>query len=448
MDFQAFKRIVIETAKAQGITAYELYYQAEENTTVSAFKHETNGFTSSAEGGVCFRCLYNGHMGYASTQELSEDQAESLVHRAMDNAAVLESNEPEFLGEGGKTYESLELTPYALPNTQQLTDAVLKGQDAVYAADKQVVDGGTSEAFGQAIRIAIANSNGLDLSYENNIAGFVLSAVVSDGKVKANSYKFKVGSFDKLDLNELAGKAVQSAKDKLSAQVAPTGAYPVIFAPDAMADLLATYSSVFSSESAQKGLSRLNDQEGQTIASPVVTLVDDPFYKDSPMPIPFDAEGSPTHRKNIIENGVLNTLLYNLKTASVAGKETTGNAAKGSYASKVGIAPFTFYLAAGEMSEEELLKKAGNGVYINSLGGLHAGANVISGDFSLQSSGFMIENGQKTTAVKSFTVAGNFYDLLKQITAVASNLELPDAMGITNFASPSVLVEGLSIAGK
>ena len=60
----------------------------------------------------------------------------------------------------------------------------------------------------------------------------------------------------------------------------------------------------------------------------------------------------------------------------------------------------------------------------------------------------MIENGEKTTAVKSFTVAGNFYDLLKQITAVASNLELPDAMGITNFASPSVLVEGLSIAGK
>ena len=166
------------------------------------------------------------------------------------------------------------------------------------------------------------------------------------------------------------------------------------------------------------------------------------------MPVPFDAEGSPTYCKNIIENGVLKTLLYNLKTASVAGKETTGNAAKGSYAAKVGIAPFTLYLAAGEMSEEELLKKAGNGVYINSLGGLHAGANVISGDFSLQSAGFMIENGVKTTAVKSFTVAGNFYDLLGQITAVASNLELSDAMGITNFGSPSVLAEGLSIAGK
>jgi PmbA protein len=103
------------------------------------------------------------------------------------------------------------------------------------------------------------------------------------------------------------------------------------------------------------------------------------------------------------------------------------------------------YLAPGEMTEDELLAKAGNGVYINSLGGLHAGANPITGDFSLQSAGFMIENGKKTTAVKSFTVAGNYYDLLKNITDVASNLELP---GMGRFGAPSVLVQGLSIAGK
>ena len=103
------------------------------------------------------------------------------------------------------------------------------------------------------------------------------------------------------------------------------------------------------------------------------------------------------------------------------------------------------YLQPGELSEEELLAQVGTGVYITSLGGLHAGANPVSGDFSLQSAGFMIEGGQKTTAVKSFTVAGNFYDLLKNITALASNLELP---GMGAFGSPSVRVDGLSIAGK
>jgi PmbA protein len=162
----------------------------------------------------------------------------------------------------------------------------------------------------------------------------------------------------------------------------------------------------------------------------------------------FDAEGSPTHKKAVIENGVLNTLLYNLKTAAVAGKKTTGNASKAGYDSPVGIRPFTMYLAGGDMTEEALLQKAGNGVYITDLSGLHAGADAISGDFSLQSAGYMIENGKKTTYVKSFTVAGNFYELLKNIVALANNCELPRAMGSTTFGAPSVLVDGLSVAGK
>ena len=84
-------------------------------------------------------------------------------------------------------------------------------------------------------------------------------------------------------------------------------------------------------------------------------------------------------------------------------------------------------------------------MYIHSLDGLHAGANAISGDFSLQSAGFRIENGRKTDRVKSFTVAGNFYSLLENIRAVADNLEFP---GMGRVGSPSVLVDGLSVAGK
>jgi PmbA protein len=251
-----------------------------------------------------------------------------------------------------------------------------------------------------------------------------------------------------LNLDEVAAKSAQKAKAKLGADVAPTGAYPVVFSPDAMCGLLQTFAPVFSSENAQKGLSLLAGKEGQTIAAPLVTLVDDPFYEKSPMPMPFDAEGTPTHRKNVIEGGKLNTLLYDLKTAAVAGKKTTGNASKSGYASQVSISPFTMYLAPGSLSEEALLAKAGNGVYINALGGLHAGANQITGDFSLQSAGFLIENGKKTQAVKSFTVAGNFFDLLNQITALSDQVELPMALGSTSFGSPHVLVEGLSIAGK
>ena len=447
MTFNEFKQAVIAKCAELGIQDYELYYQVGGSTEVGVFMHEVNEFSSSLDGGVCFRCIVDGKMGYASTQAMNEAEAASVVERAADNARTLESEDEVFLGEGGQEYEALQLQPYDLPSTEELIAAALKTQEALYAKEG-VVDGCQSQALMQQSRIAIVNSKGLDLSYENNAAGLISVAVVSNGKEMENDFAFKLGKLDTIDIEKLTKKAADNARQKLGGEVAPTGQYPVVFSPDAMCSLLQVYASIFSSEAAQKGLSKLANAEGTAIASAVVTLVDDPFHKENPEPMNFDAEGSPTHRKNVIENGVLNTLLYNLKTANKAGKKTTGNASKGGYTSAVGISPFTMYLAGGELTEDELLCKVGNGVYINDLSGLHAGADAISGDFSLQSAGFMIENGIKTTYVKSFTVAGNFYDVLKNIQALANNVELPMAMGKTTFGAPSVWVDGLSIAGK
>lgn len=448
MDFQAFKSAVAKAAEAQGITEYELYYSYAEGTSVDVFKQEIGQFTSSTEGGVCFRAIVGGKMGYASTEDLSEASAASLVARAADNAATLEADEQEFLGEGGQVYAEIERETYDLPTTDTLIAKAMELQKALYAADPAVIDGTSSKVVAEKSEIAIFNSKGLDLHYENTSFATVAIAVVSDGKEMANAYEMKQGNPDTMDLSKVAADAAQHAKEKLGGDVAPTGAYPVVFAPSAMASLLATFSSIFNAENTQKGLSKMGGKEGEMVASPIVTLVDDPFYAENPMPTPFDAEGSPTYKKNIIENGKFNTLLYNLKTAAVAGTKTTGNGHKGAYHASVGTAPFTMYIAPGDVTEEELLMKAGNGVYINSLGGLHAGANPISGDFSLQSAGFLIENGKKTTAVKSFTVAGNFYDLLKGITCISDTVELPMAMSQTCYGSPAIMVEGLTVAGK
>ena len=448
MDFNTFKDAVIAAAREQGINEYELYYRVSENTNVETFKHEIKEFSSGLEGGVCFRCIVGGKMGYASTEELSAEQAISIVSRAAENAGILETDDKVFLGKGGEAYEPLELDPYELPTVQEMTDFALKGDKLLYEQDSAVIDGSAAVVSCGTEQIAIYNSNGLDLNYKNNVALFIASSVVTDGKEMTNSYDVEWGSLSEIKAEKLVSKVVEDAKSKLGADVAPTGAYPVVFSPEAMTSLLSTFSGIFSSENTQKGLSRLADKEGEKIAADIVTIVDDPFYKDATMPINFDAEGSPTHTKNVIENGVLKTLLYNLKTANAAGRETTGNASKASYKSNVDISPFIMYIAAGDMTEEELLKKAGNGVYINFLGGLHAGANPITGDFSLQSGGYMIENGVKTRAVKSFTVAGNYYDLLNQITALSDKVELPGFVGMTAFGSPAVLVEGLTIAGK
>lgn len=448
MDFEIFKQAVIARAKERGLTEYELYYASCASTMVKVFQQQVDQFSASEEGGVCFRCIVNGKMGYASTEELSQRQAAGIVDRAMDNALVLESEEQVFLGEGGQAYEPFERQNYGLPTTEELIKAALTTQEQLYAADSGVVDGSETRAVSEASRIAICNSKGLDLSYENNAVLVMTEAVVEKAGEKVNEYAFKVGKLDTIDTDALAKKAVGDAMRKLGADTAPTGVYPVVFSPEAMSSILNVFSSVFSSEAAQKGLSRLAGREGEIIASSIVTLADDPFHKENPMPIHFDAEGSPTRRKNIIENGQLMTLLYNLKTAAVAGKQTTGNASKAGYDAPIGLRPFTMYLTGGDMTEEQLLKKAEKGVYINELQGLHAGASAVTGDFSLQSAGFLIENGIKTTPVKGFTVAGNFFDLLKNITAMASDVQLPKAFGMTAFGAPATLVEGLSVAGK
>ena len=448
MNFNEFKELVIAECAAQGIAEYELYYQAGYSTSVDTFQHSVNEFTSSYSGGLCFRCIVNGKMGYASTEDLSAQQAKAVVAKAVDNAVNLEAEEAVFLGEGGQEYEPLEDKSYALPTTEELIAKVLETTEKLYAADPMAVDGCQTQGIIESSEVAIYNSKGLDLHRSSNAAGLVAVGVVSNGKEMSNDYQIKLGQLDQIDVDALVKKAVDGAKEKLGGEVAPTGQYPVIFSTEAMCSLLGVYSGIFNSESAQKGLSKLAGKEGEVIAAPCVTLVDDPFHCDNPEPMNFDAEGSPTHKKFVIENGVLNTLLYNLKTAAVAGKKTTGNASKADYDSAVGIRPFTMYLQGGDMTEEELLAQAGNGVYITSLGGLHAGANAISGDFSLQSAGYMIENGVKTRYVKSFTVAGNFYELLKNIIALANNCRLPRAMGSTAFGAPSVLVGGLSVAGK
>ena len=304
MTFNEFKQLVIAECASQGINEYELYYQAGSSTSVDTFQHNVNEFSSSYSGGVCFRCIVNGKMGYASTEALNAQQAKDVVAKAVDNAVNLEAEEKVFLGEGGQAYEPLEDRSYALPTTEELIAKVLETTEKLYAADLMAVDGCQTQGIIESNEVAIYNSKGLDLHRSSSATGLVVVGVVSDGKEMANDYQIKLGQLDKIDTDALVKKAIDSAKEQLGGEVAPTGQYPVIFNTDAMCSLLGVYSGIFNSEAAQKGLSKLSGKEGETIAASCVTLWDDPFHKENPEPMNFDAEGSPTHRKAIIEKGV------------------------------------------------------------------------------------------------------------------------------------------------
>lgn len=444
MNFKAFKNAVFAAAEGKNLTDYEIYYQTCRSTVASAYKQEINDFTSSTEGGICFRCIYGGKMGYASTEAMED--AEGLVARAMDNASVLEAEEQVFLAQGGQNYRKWAGKNYKLPDTKMLLNRIMEAQTKLYEIG--AADGTTTRGVAEENVIEIYNSRGLSVHTKVPIFALILNAVVEEGGEKASEYKIALGDPEKMDIAALAQKVVDGAKQKLGGETPATGACPVVFAPKAMADILNVFSDVFLAGRAQKGLSKLADSEGQVIAAPCVTIIDDPFHPESPIPMSFDGEGSPTKAKKVIEGGVLKTLLYNLKTANLAGKKTTGNASKGHFDAPVGTRPYAFYLEGGALSEEALLAMAENGVYITQLSGLHAGANSVTGDFSLQSAGFLVENGKKTKYIKGFTVAGNFYQLLRDIRAVADNSHLPEAIGMTAFGAPSTLVDGLTVAGK
>ena len=449
MNYQEFKNAVISYAAENNVNEYELYYTQSDSTSVEIFQTEVKGFSSSNSLGVCFRCIIDGQTGYASTENMTDAEAESIVIRAIENAKSLESDAPSFIHQKGDTYLSVEKEDTSAPTAAELVDFALGLQKEIYAQDERVVDGTQAVAgFGTGER-AIFNSNGIDL-VDNSAFDYTYAlAIVSDGNEMYDGMGIKSGKMAEFDKAEIAKEAVKDAVETIGYTCVDSGEYTVVFSNKVMASLLSCYSSIFSAEAAQKGLSLLKDKESEIIAADIITLTDDPFYKDALVKASFDDEGAATYRKNIIENGKFTTFLHNLSTAAKAGVKTTGNGFKGSYASPVGINYYSFYINPVKGSLEDLFAEAGNGIYITSVEGMHAGADPISGDFSLSSGGFCIEDGKKTTPIKGITISGNFLDLMKNISSVGEDLKFsPFALSAHRCGSPSVLVKGVNIAGK
>ena len=145
---------------------------------------------------------------------------------------------------------------------------------------------------------------------------------------------------------------------------------------------------------------------------------------------------------------MLNTLLYNTKTAAKAGIKSTANAGRAGIVPYIGISAHNCYIKKGVHTLDDLLHEAEGGVYITDLMGMHAGANAASGDFSLLARGFVIEKGKLAAPVEQITVSGNFYTMIKGIKGVSDEIKfiLPTGYGV--FGSPDVYVGMLNIAGK
>lgn len=448
MTYQEFKECIIKEAENASITDYEIYYTEEINNSVEIYKNEVKGFSSAASEGVCFRCIVDGNAGSACTELFTEESARELIAHGMENGRCMESEHKEELYNAGGVYGKAFIRECKAPSPEEMTNRAFALIKAAYEEDKRVADGTQSQVIIEECRIELFNSRGVCLSHRYNMALAYLLTIVTENGEMYDSDAYVLDCLENIDLKALASKGVKDALEKMNPDAVKSGIYDIVFSGKMMASILSTFASVFSAEQIQKGLSLLKDKEGGKIADTCVNLVDDPFYKDSFVQMPFDAEGVPSHTKYVIENGILKTVLHNMKSAAKSGCSSTGNGLKQKYSSPVTIMPFHFYIEPGSKAQDELFKQAGKGIFITSLQGMHAGANPSTGDFSLAAGGFLIEEGRKSKAVKGFTVSGNFYELLKKIGETGSDLEFLLPRGVSVFGSPSVLVHGLSIAGE
>lgn len=449
MNYNDFKEQVMAAAAAKGLTEYELYAAESENISTQILYHEINAFSTSITGGACFRCILNNRIGYASTELYTQEEACRIVAAAMENALSTESSEGAFIHEAGDIYEAPEPVKTTQPDASRLNAFALSLQEAAYNRDERITDGTESAAQFSRITISLCNSRGLDLNHTREYTIAYCMPIAKEGDERCDGSKITAGDFALLKPEVIGKEAAEDALSRIGADSIETGKYQVVFSGKMTAALLSAFLTVFSAEAAQKGMSLLSGKEGETVAASCVTLTDDPLLKESLIRIPFDSEGVATRRKRIIEAGKLNTLLHNLSTAHKAGTVSTGNGVKSGYASAVSILPYNFYLEKGGAGQkEDIFAQISRGIYITELNGMHAGANPVTGDFSLSAAGFLVEEGQQGRPLKNFTVSGNFYQLLKDIALVGDDLEFSVPKGTTCYGAPSIMVPDMAIAGK
>ena len=391
--------------------------------------------------------MIDGKMGYSYTEILDEYAIDMLIKNAKEGAKCIESEDEQFIYEGDKEYSKVDTYSEKLENidASKLIDIALDLEKQAKEYSDSVVNISTCKISYSSSKIGIYNTKGLNLSNKGNLLMTYVVPIVKVNDEKQDGMGYKIAeSIEEINTKEIAKQGVEEALSKIGGTSINSGKYKIIIYNEAMASLLQTFSNVFSGEAAQRGLSLLKGKENQIIASEILTIIDDPLLDKGLASTPFDDEGVATFKKELVSNGTLKTLLHNLKTANKDKVKSTGNGFKASYSSPVSVEPTNLYIQKGDLSLESLMENINEGIVITDFAGLHSGANSITGDFSLAAKGFYIKDGKREYPVEQITVAGNFFDLLKNIKLIGNDLKFP----ISSIGSPSVIVEGLSIAGK
>ncbi len=431
-------------AKEAGIEEAELYIGESFSLSISLFHGEVDNYSQNKSANILARGIINGKFGTASCDSWSNAHAKYLVDEIVANAKVIEDEDPSFIFEGSKQYKKVNTFNKELGqiSVEEKMKKLYELEKAIKEGDPRIIEVAGVRYMESAGAVTIMNSKGLKLVQKSNYFVYLGESVAKEGEQVKSGYDLFFGNdFAKFDVAKLAKDVVTSAVDQLGGEPCESADYKVVLAPEVVSSLMEFYVGNADAEEVQKRSSLFIGKLGQQIASKKITIEDKPLLK-GPFAKWFDDEGVATYNKFILKNGVLQTYLYNLTTAAKDGVETTGNASRGG--GKMGISPFFLELKPGKKSQEELFQQVGNGVYITSVSGLHAGLNPQSGNFSLQSTGFLIKDGKRDRALDVITVSGNLLTLFQDVVEVGNDVKVfPDAT-----SCPSLLIKKLAIGGK
>lgn len=437
MDFNLF----IAKAKEK-LKAVEIYYTSNKSMSISLFENEVKKYNVSNLERISIRAIYKNKLSTISLENLDNINEDQIIDKLIENSKYINNTEKVFIYKKNEvinnSYEN-DLESFSYNDKLELLKNISK---KTYAFSNLIRSVRT--VYDENINtIRIINSYGLDKKISSSNVLIYNIAVASKKDESKDSYEILVKKNFKDLLDNNLELAARKAIKKLGSSSIKTESYKTVLSNEAFSSLLGGFLSIFSAEQVLKNMTLLSDKINEKIAIESLNLIDDPFIENDLNPILFDDEGVNTKKKYIIKDGILKSFFHNLKTSNHFKVKPTGNGFKPSFASSISTSHTNLYIKKGKNSLKSLLKEADNGIYINSLQGLHAGINTISGDFSLQSSGFTIKNGKLDLPVSLIVISGNIFDIFKNIKLLGKDLKF----NTSRIATPSVYLGLMKISG-
>lgn len=449
-DFTELAANLVQRAMQLGATAAEAVVRegSEFSTLVRLGEVETLKESGSKAAGL--RVFLGQRAASTYTSDLSTAGLEQMVNGALSLAKIT-SEDPhaglparEQLGSIGGDLQLYFDDVYSLPTEERIAYA-RRAERAAMQADARIKnsEGGSFDvATGRKI---LANSLGFVGEYQRSYCSVsaVPIAQAEDGATAMQrDYWYSVArTLKKLESPEAVGKvAAQRALRRLGARKVHTTKVPIVFDRQTAGSLMGEIFDAVNGDAIYRSASFLAGRLGEKVFGTNVNIIDDGTWVGGFGTSPFDAEGVPTRRTAVIENGSLNSYLLNTYAAKKLGLQTTGNAARG-LAGNPGIGAGNFFMQPGSKSPEEIIGGISEGLYVTEFLGF--GVNLVTGDFSRGASGLWIKNGELTFPVEEITVAGNLREMFNNIAEIGSDLEFRGSV-----ACPTLRIEGMTVAGE